>query len=115
MAGQELNGVYDGYTFLPFLLGHTAATSFQHLHNYEPHWKNHLVPHYGIFSNRYFHRMIKITQADDEKYSSFKKNHGPPYYSFSQSFMPLEHNDYLNSRGINASSLKQFAPKQQVS
>jgi hypothetical protein len=28
LQGKEVNGIYDGYTFLPFLLGHSYATNF---------------------------------------------------------------------------------------
>lgn len=28
LAGKELNGVYDGYSYLPFLLGHSNMTCF---------------------------------------------------------------------------------------
>ena len=59
MEGKELNAVYDGYTFMPLILGHSYATSFQHYYDYEPHWKNHVVPHYGAFSKFYFGRMLK--------------------------------------------------------
>jgi sulfide:quinone oxidoreductase len=44
LEGKELNGIYDGYTFLPFLLGHSYATSFQHLYDFEPHSQNHMIP-----------------------------------------------------------------------
>lgn len=80
MEGKELNAVYDGYTFLPLYLGHSYATSFQHYYDWEPHWKNHVVPHYGVFSKIYHGRMMKSMLSVDEKYGNFKKNHGPPYY-----------------------------------
>lgn len=59
LQGKEINGIYDGYTFMPFLLGHSYASNFQHLHDYEPATMNHWVPQYGIFANQYFKRMIK--------------------------------------------------------
>ena len=44
LQGKEINGIYDGYTFMPFLLGHSYASNFQHLHDYEPATMNHWVP-----------------------------------------------------------------------
>lgn len=58
--------------------------------------------------------MIKSMQGQGEKYSSFKKNHGPPYYQFNPRYMPLEHNDYLQKKGINLSEVRMFEPKSQV-
>ena len=95
MEGKELNAVYDGYTFMPLILGHSYATSFQHLYDFEPHWKNHFVPHYGAFSRAYFGRMLKSTQGACEKYASFKKNHGPPHYHYNARYDAPEHNQYL--------------------
>jgi sulfide:quinone oxidoreductase len=54
MAGAELNGIYDGYTYMPFYLGHSNANCFQHLYDYEPAPMNHWVPNYGLFSEMYF-------------------------------------------------------------
>jgi len=50
MEGKELNGVYDGYSYMPFYLSHSNASCFQHLWDYEPASKNHWVPNYGLFS-----------------------------------------------------------------
>jgi sulfide:quinone oxidoreductase len=36
LEGQELNGVYDGYTYFPMLLGTQYMTGFSHLWDYEP-------------------------------------------------------------------------------
>jgi hypothetical protein len=58
--------------------------------------------------------MIKSMQGQGEKYSSFKKNHGPPYYQFNPRYMPLEHNDYLQKKGISLSEVRMFPPKVQV-
>lgn len=54
MEGKELNGVYDGYSYMPFYLSHSNANCFQHTWGYEPAPKNHWVPSYGLFSQRYF-------------------------------------------------------------
>lgn len=110
MEGKELNAIYDGYTFLPLFLGHSYATSFSHTYDFEPHFRNHFVPHHGIFSKIYFGRMLKSTLAADEKYSSFKKTHGPPYYHFNPRYMPLEHNDYLLKKGVDLDQVRQFEP-----
>jgi len=110
MEGKELNAIYDGYTFLPLFLGHSYATSFQHFYDFEPHWKNHMVPHYGIFSRIYFGRMLKSCQGQDEKYGSFKKTHGPPYGHFNPRYLPLEHNDFLQKKGVNLSDVRMYTP-----
>jgi hypothetical protein len=95
MEGKELNAIYDGYTFMPFYLGHSYASSFSHYYDFEPHAMNHWVPQYGIFARWYFGRMMKSQMQMGEKYSSFKKTHGPPHYQFNKRYVPLEHNDYL--------------------
>ena len=111
MQGKQLNAIYDGYSFQPLFLGHSYATSFQHLYDFEPHWKNHVVPHYGIFSRFYFGRLIKGMAGQDEKYSSFKKTYGPPFYQFNPRVAPAEFNPYLQRRGIPAASVNIFEPK----
>lgn len=54
MAGQECNGIYDGFSYFPFHMGPEHATCFSHLHDYEPAPNNHWVPGYGLFGSRYF-------------------------------------------------------------
>jgi hypothetical protein len=49
-----------------------------------------------------------------EKFTSFKKNHGPPYYKFNPRYKPVEYNDYLNRRQIPVSEVKMFEPKVRV-
>lgn len=44
MEGKELNGVYDGYSYMPFYMSHSHASNFQHTWNYEAAPKNHWVP-----------------------------------------------------------------------
>lgn len=56
MHGKEVNGIWDGYTWMPFYLGHSYASSFSHTHDFEPATYNHMVPNYGIFSRMYFGR-----------------------------------------------------------
>ena len=46
-----------------------------------------------------------------EKYSSFKKTHGPPNYQWNPRYVPLEHNDYLKTRNIPLSEVRMFEPK----
>lgn len=72
MEGRELNAIYDGYTFMPFLLGHSYASNFQHLYNYEPHSMNHMIPQYGLIASWYFGSMMKSQMKMGEKYTSFK-------------------------------------------
>lgn len=105
MQGKECNGVYDGYVFQPLLLGHSYATSFAHLHDFEPAPRNHIIPHYGIFSRWYFGNMVKGQMKEGEAYASFKKNHGPPHSHFSAEYDDLEHNELLKAKGISPSEL----------
>jgi hypothetical protein len=111
LEGRELNGIYDGYTFLPFYLGHSYASSFTHHHDFEPATMNHAVPHYGVFSRWYFGRMIKNGQAQGESYSSFKKHMGPPYKHFNPRYPPVEHNDYLLKKGVSVGEINKFEPR----
>jgi hypothetical protein len=48
------------------------------------------------------------------RYSSFKKNNGPPYNSFSPKYFPLEENDYVKKKGINLNEVRMFEPKVRV-
>ena len=114
MEGKELNAIYDGYTFMPFLMGHSYATNFQHLYDFEPHALNHMIPQYGLMARWYFGRMMKSQMAMGEKFTSFKKTHGPPYYNWNPRYVPLEHNDYLISRNIPVSEVRMFEPKVRV-
>jgi hypothetical protein len=72
------------------------------------------VPHYGIFSRFYFGRMLKSTQGQDEKYSSFKKNFGPPFYHFNPRVAPVDHDPFLARRGIPAASMRIFEPRDRM-
>lgn len=49
-----------------------------------------------------------------EKYSNFKKTHGPPHYSYNARFDPLEANEYLKRRHIPLSEVRMFEPKVRV-
>ena len=85
---------------MPFYVGNQNASSFTHLHDFEPAPRNHMVPHHGIFSQVYFSRLNKSLIAGAEKYASFKKNHGPPLHSISATYDALEHNEYLQQHQI---------------
>lgn len=95
LQGKDLNAIYDGYTWMPLLTGHSYATSFSHLHDFEPAPQNNAVSHYGIFGSIYFSRMMGAEQKAGVKYSSFKKNHGPPHWHYSATYDELEHNEYI--------------------
>lgn len=99
---------------MPFLLGHSYATSFQHYYDFEPHSMNHMIPHYGLFARWYFGRMMKSQMQMGEKYSSFKKTHGPPYYHWNPRYVPLEHNEYLKNRNVPLSEVQMFQPKLRI-
>ncbi len=109
-----MNGIYDGYTFMPFILGHSYATSFQHYYDFEAASLNHAVPHYGIFARWYFGRVLKSQMQMGEKFTSFKKSHGPPHYQFNKRYDPLDKNEYLQAKGVSLSEVRMFEPKVRV-
>jgi len=114
LDGKELNAIYDGYQYMPLYLGHSYGTSFAHTHDFEPAPMNHWVPHYGVFSNAWFKRFTKDSQKAADKYTSFKKNDGPPHYNFKARYVPLQHNEYLQSKGVRPEEVKMFEPKVRV-
>jgi len=42
----------------------------------------------------------------NEAYSSFKKTHGPPYNHFNPRYDELDHNEYLQKRGVDVEKLR---------
>lgn len=109
LQGKEVNGIYDGYSFMPFILGNVYASSFQHTHDFTPAPKNHMVPHYGIFAKAYFEYMNASCKSADVGYASIKKNHGPPYNHFPATYDELENNEYLKAKNIDYKDL--YHPK----
>jgi hypothetical protein len=71
MEGQECNAVYDGYSFMPLLLGHSNAIPMSHTWGFEPTSLNHWVPTYGAFSKQYYSWCIKKNHKTAEGYSDF--------------------------------------------
>lgn len=106
LEGRELSAVYDGFTYMPFLMGHSHMTSFQHLWDYEPAPKNDWIPKYGSFPAFYWWWNMKGNMQETEKFASFKKTVGPPHYRFAASYDPLEKNDYLLSKDVDIAALK---------
>jgi len=106
MDGQELNGIYDGYSYMPFYLSHSNATTFQHTWDYEAAPKNHWVPNYGLFSHFYFKNQMKSNLGVGHAYTGLKKDHGPPHSHYNKLFDPLEKNEYLLSRGVDVEALR---------
>jgi len=49
-----------------------------------------------------------------EKFTSFKKTHGPPHYQWDARYDPIEHNEYLQKKNIPVSEVKMFEPKVRV-
>jgi len=82
LQDKECNAVYDGYSYQSLWLGHSYATNFSHMHDFEPATFNHTAPHYGIFSRLYFTRMLDMAASGDKGYSSFVKDQGPPNKSW---------------------------------
>ena len=106
MDGKECNAVYDGYTYMPFLLSHSHMVGFSHTWGYEPTSTNHAVPSYGLFSRLYYARMTGVLHGADKALSSFNADHGPPHRHYNALYDPLEHNEYLLSKGVDVAALK---------
>lgn len=101
LRGEELNAIYDGYTFMPLLMGQTTATSFQHMYDNEPHPLNHMCPPHGIFGRLYWKYLMRNLVSVSSKYAGFKKNYGPPHWQFNPRYDSVEHNEYLQKRNIS--------------
>ena len=48
------------------------------------------------------------------KYSSLDKNNGPPHGRYNASYDPLEHNEYLQSKGVDVEALRSIHRKADV-
>lgn len=106
LHGKDCNAIWDGYSYMPMYLGHSYCTAFSHLHDFEPAPRNHMVPHYGIFSRMYFGRQIKTSQKEAEAFSDGKKNHGPPHFHYAASFDELEHSELLAAKGLTPDEVR---------
>ena len=111
MDGKELNGIYDGYSFMPFYLSHSHATGFSHTWNYEPTATNHWCPQYGVFAQAYFNYQMKGSLKFTKSYSGLDKNHGPPHKHWNKIYDPLDKNEYLASKGIDVEALRNVHKK----
>jgi hypothetical protein len=59
-----------------------------------------------VFSRFYFDRHVKGAVSLAEKYSGFKKSHGPPHWGYNPKFDDLENNEYLNRHNIDVEDTK---------
>jgi len=114
MEGKELNAVYNGYSCFPFYMSHSHASVFSHLWDYEPTANNHWISGYGLFGNAYFKYQNKTNLGACVDYTSFKKNHGPPHKHFNPMYDPLEHNEYLQGKGVDVEALRNIHKKGDV-
>ena len=105
LEGKDTNAIYDGYQYMPMWMGNAYGAGFSHLHDFEPANTNDSMPHYGVFSNLYFNYFLNNQVGMGQKYTSFKKNHGPPHYHYEARFDALEHNEYLAARQIDESEV----------
>jgi sulfide:quinone oxidoreductase len=105
LKGKSLNAIYDGYSWMPLLMGQTTSTSFTHLYDHEPHQMNHLIPHHGIFGRLHFKQMCRSLVGTAAKYTGFKKNYGPPHWQYNPRYDDVEHNEYLIKKGVAPTSL----------
>jgi hypothetical protein len=115
MEGKELNGIYDGFSYMPFYLSHSHAASFQHNWNYEPTTKNHWCPQFGLFGQGYFSYQMKTNLSALKSYTGLDKNNGPPHKHFNAQYDPLDKNEYLLGKGIDVEALRNVHKKSQVS
>jgi hypothetical protein len=106
MDGKELNGIYDGFSYMPFYLSHSNASCFQHYWDYVPATKNHWVPNYGYFSQVYFKNQLKSCLNAGHAYTGLKKDHGPPHKHYNMQFDPLDKNEYLMEKGVDVEALR---------
>jgi NADH dehydrogenase FAD-containing subunit len=106
LEGKELNGIYDGYSYFPMYVGHSQATCFQHLWDYEATALNHWVPQYGLIARQYFMRQMKTNLNQGKNYTSFKKDHGPPHSNYNAVYDPIECNEYLLAKGVDVEDLR---------
>lgn len=104
LKGKSLNAIYNGYTWMPLLMGQTTSTSFTHLYDYEPHPRNHLVSHHGIFGKLQFKLLCRGLVGTAAKYSGFKKNYGPPHWQYNARYDEVEHNEYLQKKASASAS-----------
>lgn len=106
LEGKECNAIYDGYTYMPMFLGKDYAAGFSHLHDFEPAPTNDSVPHYGVFSKFYFNYMMSNQQGMGAKYTAFSKTQGPPHWHYPARYDELEHNEYLQQKGIELDEVR---------
>jgi sulfide:quinone oxidoreductase len=111
MEGKELNAIYDGYSQYTFYMSHSHATGMSHTWDYEPTPQNHWSSGYGLFGAAYFKYQMKTHLSAGVAYTSFKKNHGPPHTHFNPSYDPLEHNEYLQQKGVDVEALRNIHNK----
>lgn len=111
MNGQTLNGIYNGYSYMPFLLSHSHMIPFSHLWDYEPAGNNHWVPSYGLFSRGYFSWSLSNSMKEAKKYSDFNQSFGPPNWRYAARFDPLESNEYLLQKAVDIEALKNIHNK----
>jgi len=90
------------------------ATCMSHLHDYEPAPNNHWISGYGLFGQRYFNWQQGANVKDGLSYSSLDKNHGPPHKHFNARYDPLEHNEYLQAKGVDVEALRSIHQKGDV-
>lgn len=111
MEGRECNAVYNGYSYYPFYMSYSHATCMSHTWDFEPAPNNHWVSGYGLFGAGYFNYQMGNNLKAGIAYTSFKKNHGPPHQHFNASYDPLEHNEYLQEKGVDVEALRNHHKK----
>lgn len=117
LAGKECNAVYDGFSYYPFYMSHSTATCMAHTWDFEPAPKNHWISGYGAFGNAYFKYSVNPSWGfvgTGVKYCSMSKDHGPPHYHFNAMYDPLEHNEYLQQKGVDVEALRSIHKKGDV-
>jgi hypothetical protein len=114
MNGRDCNGIHDGYSWMPFYMGHTYSSSFSHTHDFEPATTNHISPQYGIFAKAHFYfSCLTFKPSAAIKYT--KDNHGPPNFSTIKVHDELEHNEILQAAGVLPEEVRHPAQQARLS
>jgi len=106
--------VYDGYSSYPFYMSYSHATVMSHTWDYEPTPQNHWCPGYGLFGAAYFKYQMGANLKEGVAMTNMDKNHGPPHKHFNAMYDPLEHNEYLQQKGVDVEALRNHHKKVEV-
>lgn len=105
--GLPLNGLYDGFSEAPLILGQDKLTWIQHYYNNKEGWMNLLGASNPIISRIMYHRFSKMTKKSFIGLYLFK-SWGPPYGKVKKTFKELPGTQNATNAG------KKFEPEKKV-